>query len=97
MPRASEPVALAPVGTYRDMHLAIVPGDHRGEDRLPRHALRLTVGVRNQTLTEALIRLAASGRIARQGDVWMLLPVPVPAHIHTARNGNGNDAVPEHL
>ena len=69
MPRASEPVALAPVGTYRDMHLAIVPGDHRGEDRLPRHALRLTVGVRNQTLTEALIRLAASVNLRAAGRI----------------------------
>jgi hypothetical protein len=117
---ASEPIALTLVGTDRDMHLAIVPADHRGEDRtpatttdldttilntlsragqegLPRHALRLTVRVRNQTLSEALIRLAASGRIARQGDLWVSLPVPVPPHIHTARNGNGNNAVAEHL
>jgi hypothetical protein len=117
---APEPVALALVGTDRDMHLAIVPDDHRGEDRtaaattdvdtailnalgragqvgLLRQALRLTVRVRNQSLSEALVRLAASGRIARQGDLWVRLPVPVPAHLDTARNGNGNNVVAEHL
>jgi hypothetical protein len=95
------------------MHLAIVPAEHRGDDRastpttdidtavlsaleragehgLLRHALRLTVRVRNQTLSEALMRLAASGRIARHGDTWVRLPIPVPAHIDTGRNGNRN-------
>jgi hypothetical protein len=61
-----------------------------GQDGLPRHALRLTVRVRNQSLSEALIRLAASGRIVRRGDVWVRLPVPVPACMDTLRNGNGN-------
>jgi hypothetical protein len=46
--------------------------------------------VRNQSLSEALTRLAASRRIARQGDTWIRLPVPVPAHTDTRRNGNGN-------
>jgi hypothetical protein len=110
---APEPVALALVGSERDMHLAIVPVEQRGDDRapaattdidtavlsalkragahgLPRHALRLTLRVRNQTLSEALMRLAASGRIARRGDTWVRLPVPVPAHIDTAGNGNRN-------
>ena len=111
--RAPEPIALALVGTERDMHLAIVPVEHRvdhhaqaattdlddavlsaleraGERGLLRHALRLTVRVRNQTLSEALMRLAASGRIARHGDTWVRLPVPVPAHIDTGGNGNRN-------
>lgn len=64
-----------------------------GPQGLPRHALRLIVRVRNQSLSETLIRLAASGRIARQGNAWVRLPVPVPAHIDTARNGNDNKAV----
>ena len=111
---APAPVALALVGTERDMHLAIVPVEQRGDERaqtattdiddavlsaleqagehgLLRHVLRLTVRVRNQTLSEALMRLAASGRIARHGDTWVRLPVPVPVHIDTRRNGNGND------
>jgi len=119
---APEPVALALVGTERDMHLAIVPVEHRGDHHaqtattdidaavlsaleragelgLLRHALRLTVRVRNQSLSEALMRLAASGRIARHGDTWVRLPVPVPvpAQIDTGGNGNrnGNKTLPD--
>jgi hypothetical protein len=61
-----------------------------GRQGLSRHALRLTVRVRNQSLSDALTRLAACGRIARRGDAWVRLPVPVPDHIDTRRNGNGN-------
>jgi hypothetical protein len=107
--RAPEPVALALVGTERNMHLAVVPVQQRddrapatttdldtavlaalgraGQEGLPRHALRLTVRVRNQSLSEALMRLAASGRIVRRGDAWVRPPVPVG---DTLRNGNGN-------
>lgn len=108
-----EPVALALAGSERDMHLAIVPVEHRGDDHapalttdidaavlsalsnagpqgLPRHVLRLIVRVRNQSLSDALMRLAASGRIARHGDAWVPLPVPVPALIDMRRNRNGN-------
>jgi hypothetical protein len=108
-----EPVALALLGTERDMHLAIVPVEPRaadpaptattdvdaavvgtleraGEQGLSRHTLRLILRIRNQTLGEALTRLTALGRIARRGGAWVRLPVPVPAHIHTARNGNGS-------
>jgi len=60
-----------------------------GEEGLSRHTLRRTLRVRNQSLSQALMRLADSGRIARRGDVWVRLPVPVPDHIDTARNGNG--------
>ncbi len=61
-----------------------------GDPGLPRQALRTSLHVRNQTLTDALTRLAAAGRIARRGDAWACRPVPVPAHRHTLRNGNGN-------
>jgi hypothetical protein len=110
---APDAVALALAGTERDMHLAIVPVEPRGDGRPPvattdvdtavlsaldragqeglvRHALRLIVRVRNQSLSESLLRLGASGRIARQGDAWVRLPVPVPAHIDARRNGNRN-------
>jgi hypothetical protein len=110
---APDAVALALAGTERDLHLAIVPVEPRGDDRPPvattdvdtavlsaldragqeglvRHALRLIVRVRNQSLSESLLRLGASGRVARQGDAWVRLPVPVPAHIDTRRNGNRN-------
>jgi hypothetical protein len=113
---APEPVALALVGTERDMHLAIVPAQphdgnpatatatgvdtavlgalaRAGHQGLSRHALRLTLRVRNQTLGEALMRLAASGRIARRGEAWLPSPVPVPAHIETTRNGNASTVV----
>ena len=110
--RAGEPIALALVGTEKDMHLTVVPveqPDNRapattsnldsavlaalgraGHQGLPRHALRQLVRVRNQSLSETLTRLAARGRIARHGDAWVRLPVPVPPHIDTRRNGNGN-------
>jgi hypothetical protein len=110
--RATESVALALVGTERNMHLAVVPVeqcDHRvpatttdldtavldalgraGQDGLPRHVLRLNVRARNQSLSEALRRLVASGRIVRRADTWVRLPVPVPARMDTPRNGNGN-------
>lgn len=55
---------------------------------LPRLSLRSALRVRNQRLGEALTRLAASGQIARHGDTWVRLAVPVPAHIDTHRNGN---------
>jgi hypothetical protein len=67
-----------------------------GEEGLTRHALRLTVRVRNQSLSEALMRLVASGRIVRRGDA-VRLPVPVPARMDTLRNGNGNDDDPPAL
>lgn len=116
-----DPVAVALVGTERDMHLALAPREPRGSDPSPaastdvahailaalaragdeglsRHALRRTLRVRNQSLSQALMRLADSGRIARRGDVWVRLPVPVPDHIDTARNGNSSSATPpEHL
>ena len=112
-----DPLALALVGTERDMHLALVTVGPRGSDSSPaaathvapavlaaldragdkglsRHALRLTLRVRNQSLTEVLRGLAASRCIARRGDVWVRLPVPVPDHIDTARNGNATNAPP---
>lgn len=61
---------------------------------LPRASLRAALRVRNERLGDALTRLAASGRIARHGDLWVRLPVPVPAHIDTRRNGNGNPPCP---
>jgi hypothetical protein len=61
-----------------------------GQQGLSRHALRLAMRVRNQSLGETLRRLATTGHIARHGDAWVRLPVPVPAHIDTRRNGNGN-------
>jgi hypothetical protein len=110
--RSPDPLALALVGTERDMHLAVVPAEQHGEDRPPttidvddavlnalvhaggqglsRNALRAAVRVRNQSLSDALSRLAASARIARRGEIWVYLPVPVPARIDTRRNGNGN-------
>lgn len=77
--------------TTTDLDTAVIAAlGHAGQQGLPRHALRLSVRVRNQSLSEALTRLAASGRILRHGDAWALPPVPVPAHIDTRRNGNGN-------
>ena len=110
--RAPHPVALALVGSERDMHLTVVPIDTR-EDRLPattadldnailaaldnagqqglsRHALRLSLRVRNQSLGEALSRLAEGAHIARLGDAWVRSHIPIPANIDSHRNGNGD-------
>lgn len=65
---------------------------HAHTDGLPRSALRAALRVRNERLGEALTRLAAQGHIARRGDTWVRLPVPVPTHIDARRNGNGNAA-----
>lgn len=108
--QAGEPIALALLGTERNLHLAVVPAEphqdrapatttdldaavlaalaRAGQDGLPRDALRQVVRVRNQSLGESLTRLAQGGHIDRRGDAWIRLPVPVPALIHTCRNGN---------
>ena len=74
-----------------DIDAAILDALHNAAtEGLPRASLRAALRVRNERLGEALTRLAASGRIARHGDTWVRLAVPVPAHIDTRRNGNGN-------
>jgi hypothetical protein len=85
--------------TTTDLDSAVLAALTRaGNEGLPRHVLRLTVHVRNQSLSEALMRLAASGRIARRGNAWVRLPVPVPAHMDTLRNGNAaSPPAAEHL
>jgi hypothetical protein len=62
--------------------------NHATHSGLARASLRTALRVRNERLGEALTRLAASGHIAQNGDLWVRLPVPVPAHIDTQRNGN---------
>jgi hypothetical protein len=79
-----------PVATPDIDHAVLSALDRAGQEGLVRHALRLIVRVRNQTLSDTLVRLAATGRIARHGNAWVRLPIPVPAHIDTRRNGNGN-------
>ena len=66
--------------------------DRAGQAGLPRNSLREILRVRNERLGEALTRLAASGRIVRDGDNWIRPPVPVPPHIDTCRNGNADAA-----
>lgn len=58
-----------------------------GQQGLSRQALRLALRVRNQSLGETLTRPATTGHVARHGDAWVRLTVPVPAHIDTHRNG----------
>jgi len=75
-----------------DIDAAIIDAlDHAGLG-LSRASLRAALRVRNERLGEALTRLAATGQIARHGDTWVRLAVPLPPHIHTGRNGNGNAA-----
>jgi hypothetical protein len=62
--------------------------EHAASPGLPRASLRAMLRVRNERLGEALTRLAASGQIARHGDTWIRVAVPVPAHTHTRLNGN---------
>jgi hypothetical protein len=52
--------------------------DRAGQAGLPRNSLRKILRVRNERLGQTLTRLAASGRIVRQGDNWIRSPVPVP-------------------
>lgn len=92
---AAEPPGPADSPVSADVDAAILHAlDRAGKEGLPRASLRAALRVRNERLGEALTRLAASGRIARHGDLWVRLPVPVPAHIDTRRNGNGNAAPP---
>jgi hypothetical protein len=77
-----------------DLDVAVLAALGRaGQEGLSRHALRLAMRVRNQSLGDTLTRLAATGHIARHGDAWVRLPVPVPAHIDTRRNGNAECTV----
>lgn len=62
--------------------------DQAGIDGLPRAVLRASLHVRNERLGDALTRLTASGHIARHGDTWVRLAVPVPVPPDTRRNGN---------
>jgi hypothetical protein len=91
----AEPPSPTTTFTAANVDTAILDAlDHAARDGLPRSTLRAALRVRNQRLGEALMRLAASGRIARHGNTWVRLPVPVPAHIDTRRNGNPAPAVP---
>jgi hypothetical protein len=92
-------LALAPTTPHAEQSAATDPSIdnavfdalHRaGELGLKRQALRSALHVRNQSLGDALTRLSTAGRIARRGDAWACRPVPVPTHIHTPRNRNGN-------
>lgn len=69
--------------------------DQAGLDGLPRASLRASLHVRNERLGDALTRLTAAGHIARHGDTWVRLAVPVPASPDTRRNGNGNATTPD--
>jgi len=90
-PQGAREVPLAP----DNLDAAILEAlDRAGNDGYRRDALRATVHVRNERLGEALARLALSGHIARRGDTWVRLAIPVPAHTYTPGNGNGNAAEP---
>ena len=93
-------VAREPAGQNRDsaaitdIDAAVLAAlDGARQHGLSRHALRPILRVRNQSLSQALTRLAAAGHIARQGDAWIRLPVPIPASIDTRRNGNGDSDI----
>ena len=78
-----------------DLDTAILDAlDRADNQRLPRTSLRAALRVRNERLGQALTRLAASGHIAQHADAWVRFPVPVPTHVDTRRNGNGNAAAP---
>jgi AAA domain len=80
-----------PAGTA-NIDVTILDALDHAHQGLSRASLRAALRVRNERLGQALTRLTASGHIARHGDTWVRLAVPVPAHIHTYRNGNGNAA-----
>jgi hypothetical protein len=67
-----------------DLDTAVLDTLDRAANRtLPRPALRAALRVRNQRLGQTLRRLVESGQIARRGDAWVRLPIPVPAAPHT--------------
>jgi len=79
--------------TPADLDAAILRAlDQAATRGLPRASLRAVLHVRNERLGAALTRLVAAGNIARHGDSWVAVAVPVPALIDTHRNGNGNAA-----
>lgn len=80
----------APVTTANPDSPVLAALARAGQDGLSRNALRQIVRVRNQSLGNTLTRLVQGGHIARRGDVWIRLPIPVPTLIDTRRNGNGN-------
>ena len=81
--RAQESTSASPPA---DLDATILNALHRvGDVGLTRAALRSTLRVRNERLSEALPRLTAAGKIAQRGDRW----VPVPEPIDMQRNGNG--------
>jgi len=55
---------------------------------LSRSSLRAGLRVRNERLGDALVRLVAAGHVARRGETWVRLAVPVPVLTHSDRNGN---------
>lgn len=67
----------------RDLDTAILDVLDRATNRaLPRSALRAALRVRNQRLGQALERLTDKGHIARRGDAWVRLTIPIPATTH---------------
>ena len=67
-----------------DLDATVLEALRRADNRgLPRASLRAALRVRNQRLGEALMRLTASGHIARHGDAWVRLSIPVPPTIDT--------------
>jgi hypothetical protein len=103
---APEPFKLALAGDDRHAHLEIVGGSELLEPRaegldaavlgaleaapLSRTSLRAALRIRNERLGPVLERLAADGRIVRDGDRWarVAMAVPVPPFTQEAeRNG----------
>jgi hypothetical protein len=103
---APEPLKLALAGDDRHAHLEIMTGVDELQPRaqgldeavlgaldaapLSRTSLRAALRIRNERLGPVLERLAAAGRIVRDGDRWLRLSqaVPVPAFTQEAeRNG----------
>ena len=100
MPRANSPQVRVRAEIRRDQNAATrlatalcrsgtrrVPALQERVSALPRQLWRWPAASRTGT---SGAQVAASRRIARQGDTWIRLPVPVPAHTDTRRNGNGN-------
>lgn len=73
-----------PAAATIDLDTAVLDAlGHAGNRGLPRAGLRQALRVRNQRLGETLTRLATSGRITRNGEVWLRRTIPVPSSTHT--------------
>jgi hypothetical protein len=86
-----DPAAASTAPAAPDIDEAIVAALQAAGAPLARGTLRAQLRVRNERLGDALVRLAAAGRLTRSGDLWSAVPGPLPIQ----ERGNGTSTRPE--